>query len=268
MSAFDAKGLKHAFANLPPIDEKYGDLAWHRRLRKLRWYVEKKDPARFLNWPTLRASMFAGDVPFIKKLYDELMGDGAADWRKVIAEPGVGEPARLSYAKWTSGNLVLQAQHIKRWMDVTGGNVDALDSIVEIGGGYGALALVCHRLGFRGTYYLHDFPELILLQESYIAATVKGADVVSVADLAQMPPVDLLIAMASWAEMPMKERRGCEGILAASYLVSYKPFCYGNNQDYFGAFRADRPGLCWYDERGGWANKGRYMIGWGNNEAD
>lgn len=259
----NATQLKQAFADLPPLDEKHGADAWQRRMRKLRQAMEKRDPSKFLGWAMLRGAMFVGDMPFIHDLYDELMADTGTDWRAVITEPGIGNPARLPYAEWTSGNLVLQAAHVKRWMDWSGIHVKDLGSIIEIGGGYGALALVVYRLGFAGHYWLYDFPEMCLMQRYYLDNTIPEASYITFSNTRGVPPnrADLLIAMASWSEMPIKERGPIAAVDTDGYLVSYKPSKGGHNSIYFAEFTASKPDFDWIDFQGSWKRGGHYLLG-------
>lgn len=259
MTEFDAKALQQAFADLPLLDKRRGDRAWYMRRRKLRYAMQRNNPARFLNWAMVRGAMFVGHEPFIQKMFSELMDDGARDWHSAIQEPGIGQPARLPYAEWTSGNMVLQAYHLKQYMDVTGLDVRWMTHILEVGGGYGALALICRRLGFTGVYHIFDFPEFILLQRHYVRA--YGYDSRPVQDWRDVPALDLLIALASWAEMPLDEREPIERQPTASYLVTVRGYGNIDNNAYFKQLAEDRPDYDWYHRNSPHSGNVRYLIG-------
>lgn len=65
-------------------------------------------------------------------------------------------------------NLLHQRYHLFRWEQATGRKVPDLHRIVEFGGGYGAMAVVCSRLGFRGDYHIVDLPEFQGVQMAHL----------------------------------------------------------------------------------------------------
>ena len=88
-------------------------------------------------------------------------------FRNAILMPHFG-PDDYYANRQSSMNLIHQAYHIQRWEQETGRRINQLDTIAEFGGGYGAMALLCHRLGFEGEYVIYDLPEFALLQEYYL----------------------------------------------------------------------------------------------------
>lgn len=124
-------------------------------------------------------------------------------------------------------NLIHQAYHILRWQEATGLNIADMQSIYEFGGGYGAMALVCNRLGFKGKYYIYDLPEFALLQQWYL----EECGVENVTWMKDHKsrygfnlPVDLFIACYSLSETDFAER---DDFLTRSPAKSYL-FLYSN----------------------------------------
>ncbi len=68
----------------------------------------------------------------------------------------------------TSGTLIHHAYHFHRFESATGRSIVACTEIVEFGGGYGSMARLVTRLGFRGRYHIHDLPEFSALQRFYL----------------------------------------------------------------------------------------------------
>lgn len=66
-------------------------------------------------------------------------------------------------------NLLHQRYHLFRWEEASRARVIDLHSIVEFGAGYGAMAVVCSRLGFRGDYHIIDLPEFQGVQTAHLA---------------------------------------------------------------------------------------------------
>jgi len=194
----DAIELKSAFQSLPSLPD--SDSFWNRKRAELRVRIAQDDPAQFLTWPTIVSTMFVADAPYIRDEWDALYTSGDwGRWKRAIAEDESGNPARLPEAPWTSGNLVHQAYHLRRWEQYSGKRIDSLKSIVEIGGGYGAMAKVAHRAGFEGKYLIIDVPEFGLLQEYHLSQC--GIQVEYKMQLDRKRSPGLLIAMWSLDEM-------------------------------------------------------------------
>lgn len=262
--------LTKAFQSLPPLTPK---TTWDRNRLKLRWYMARATGnnriERFLCWPAIRSVMFVQQGSYTRDEYDALMEDPTL-WRAAITESELGEPARLPYATWTSGNLVHMAYHLKQWMDVTSRSIASLDSIVEIGGGYGAMALICRRMGFDGKYELIDFPEFSYLQQFYLAnvgleLTTNFSWPLQYQHTLLQPR--LAIATFSLSEVPLAARTGLMPRDAESFLFAYKPNWgrranpeFVDNHKYFDQLIAERSDLTWQKFRascGSWW----YLIG-------
>jgi len=129
-----------------------------------------------------------------------------------------GEPMDTVPGTDISRNMVHQVYHIMRWEQMTGKRIDELEYVVEFGGGFGALALAIHRLGFHGTYYMIDVPEFTLLQKFYFDHV--GISVVHNPDTIEL--ADLFIACHSISELPFEERdKIINHYPASSYLLAY-----------------------------------------------
>jgi hypothetical protein len=68
----------------------------------------------------------------------------------------------------SSGTLIHHAYHLHRFETVTGRFLLELQEIIEFGGGYGSMARLLARLGYRGRYHIHDLPEFAALQRFYL----------------------------------------------------------------------------------------------------
>jgi len=208
----DARELKASFQSLPSLPDT-GSF-WEGKRAELRARIANDDPAQFLTWPTIVSTMFVADAPYIRDEWDALYMSGDwGRWKQSIAEDDSGNPARLPKAPWTSGNLVHQAYHLFRWEQHSGKRVDSLKSIIEIGGGYGAMAKVAHRAGFDGKYLIVDVPEFGLLQEYHLSQCGIQVEYKTQLDRKRSP--SLLIAMWSLDEM--------DGLAANAYLDFLKP---------------------------------------------
>jgi hypothetical protein len=113
----------------------------------------------------------------------------------------------------SSANLVHHAYQVATLERALTIRVDAFRTVFEFGGGYGSLARMFGRLGFKGKYYLVDLPEMIALQGfffSSIASEESLPEVESVfaGEAFQVPIEDpsLFIALWSLSETPLETR--------------------------------------------------------------
>lgn len=144
-------------------------------------------------------------------------------------------------------NLFNQAYHLHRWMKGSSFSVVDMDSIVEFGGGYGAMALLCHRLGFNGKYTIIDFLELIAIQKHYLSAEQITCDYVeSPSGLDAVPDADLLIACHSISEADIATRQTVLLHSYRSYMIAYHTRFGGiNNVEYFDDYIKCLPRITW-----------------------
>jgi hypothetical protein len=225
---------------------------WARYRWELARHVERDNPAEFLRWSTVYTTMFVGDAPFVPAELATLEASpGWERWRVALEEPGFGNPPRLSYAPYTSGNLVHQVTHAATFEHLTGLRLDKLKSVVEFGGGYGAMRLVLHTLGFRGTYAIYDTPEYSLLQRYYLSHAPDAAtSFVEVYDgqFAATERADLLIGVYSLSEVDADlRRRFLTQVRADAYLLAFQDVWDGVAMPAeFKAWADTRPDLEWH----------------------
>ena len=203
-------------------------------------HLAQEDWSKFTSWPTVLGTMFVGNAPYIKPMFEELMQENSELWREVLEETGVGAPARLPYAPWTSGQMVRTGYYLARW----GNDYSDLDSIFEFGPGYGTAALLIRRLGFDGDYFMYDLPEFEALQRYYLDEVhIEAMHVEAVA-----VKVDLFLAICSLSEAPLDVRVDVlQRVEAQSYLFVYGPGVWAgvNNKAFFQEFMASRDDLTW-----------------------
>lgn len=197
---------------------------WQENCKQLRIHFEKDSFNDFLQWSTIQATMFVGNAPYIPFELNEL-----DHYLHAIEEPKTGNPTLFD--NWTSGNLIHQMYHLKQWLDRTKQDLKSMRTIFEVGAGYGAMALICRRLGFGGHYYILDLPELQRIQEWYFLRTI------SLENVSWSIPFqcDLFIGLHSIGEMPLQER-DCliSQMQAREYLFAYMPdFGHIDNTQWF-----------------------------------
>lgn len=144
------------------------------------------------------------------------------------------------FSKPEYNNLIHQAYHLWQWQQTTGRQIKDLSTIVEFGGGYGAMCLLCRRLGFMGRYVIYDLPEFSLLQEWYLSQNEIEVEWNPKRD---PKGVDLFMALYSLSEVPLTERAQ-HRIRANSYLFLYSGNWEGwDNVMYFQNLLPFLPGM-------------------------
>lgn len=268
--------LRQAIQELDTLPESAPRFTWLARRIELRKKILKDNPEKFLKWPLISETMFVGNAPYIQEELDYILSGLLfldkyyVNWDEVIAEPEFGNPEllsdnRLRYGR-TSGNFIHQVYHIKTWQNRTNKYVKDLDSIIEFGGGYGTMALICRRLGFKGKYTIIDFPEFNLLQEFYL--TNVGIDDIDfeITPTEYYNPIDakcdLFIGLWSISEVAINWRWELNSIKANSYLFAYAPkWDKMDNQCWFDDFQANRPDYQWHNWKIEHLPNSWYLIG-------
>lgn len=96
-----------------------------------------------------------------------------------LLEDPVGHPPLFRSSRYlTSPNTIHHLYHLARFFQSTHQDLAGLMKIVEWGGGYGNLAKLFRRMGFKGTYVIIDLPFLSALQWLYLS-TIFGESEVS-----------------------------------------------------------------------------------------
>lgn len=213
---------------------------WDNYRQSLKQHLANDNLDDFLQWSTIQATMFVGNAPYIVR---EMIDLDNNCW-EIAKNPKVG----TTNTDHLCTNLIHQYYHLKQWLDRTKQDITKINSIVEIGAGYGAMALIIYRLGFRGLYYIVDLPELETIQRYYLTETtknVKGQGVIQWDSLPQS--CDLLIASHSLSEMPINERETLLSQVTAKEYLFASSYEYENtdNAEWFNQFAGTTMGIDW-----------------------
>ena len=276
--------LKRRIACLPGIEEDPGILAeegWGEARKALRLLIEQKDPRVFLTWELIRKTgVFVNHSSYLDELR-ELGADSLWEqrWRVVLPEDHCGRPEPFFKYRNSSATLIHHAFHVQQFERLTGNPVDGYGRIVELGGGYGSLCRLIHRLGFQGQYLIFDLPEFSCLQRFFLSCVgvpvgnrsvgEQGVDLVSSLDqlseqVQSMGAPSLMIATWSLSETPIAFR---ERFLSAvgefdAYLIGYQR-CYGavDNRDYFAQWTSSHDEIRWHDWELPHLPNNHYLVG-------
>ncbi len=165
--------LRKFFSDLPIANEDISSKAameWNQNLNNLKYMIANHDPRNFTRWDVIKKTMFLGNAKYVNIELDYLRRhkDWSTRWKPAIMESSIGAPL-FYYRYWkSSGNLIHHAYHLARFEDETGQRIDSMSSILEFGGGYGSMCRLAHKLGFKGSYIIFDFPHFSGLQRYYL----------------------------------------------------------------------------------------------------
>ena len=230
----NADQLKTHMAQLPRPETDLQPPYWQAwRLNLYNWIFDN-DPAQFGFCPAVYHTMLVNHwTGPIEYELNQLLNSRLVE---ACTLPHFGPQDTFLYGQ-LSMNLIHQAYHIQQWERATGRKINTLDTIVEFGGGYGAMALLCHRLGFEGKYIIYDLPEFSLLQEYYLSQFGLLANVTWPKGGERKPKdVDLFMGLYSISEVPLKDRPQAM-VKANSYLFLYSGLWEGwNNVEWFRQF--------------------------------
>lgn len=221
----NADQFRTRMAQLPePVTDKRPPY-WEFWRHDLWTRAQTQDPTRFWEWPCVYHTMLVDHWP--EPVFYEFSQIAKTRFEDIVYLPHFGPDDHFKVSN-QSMNLIHQAYHIHLWEQTTGQRINQLDTIVEFGGGYGAMALLCYRLGFDGKYIIYDLPEFSLLQEYYLSQF-------GLLDMVEWPKggepapenVDLFMGLYSLSEVPLIQRLHFI-IPAKSYLFLYS----GQWEDY------------------------------------
>jgi hypothetical protein len=207
---FTTPDLSTRIADFPELPE--DDYHWTVQRRALREHLARDPIEQFLTWPPVTFTMFVGEHPRVRKdEWEALIQSNHGRWEAAI-------PAELGNQPNT--HLIHQAYHLWNWERETGLKVESLSRIVEIGGGYGALARICRRLGFAGEYVIYDIPETAVLQDFY--RRQFGFEITQRLEVDLPDSGDLVIGLWSLSEMlPPVQSAYLAGVTAQHCLIGF-----------------------------------------------
>lgn len=207
------KQLRNAFEKLPPVES-----GWRANRYHLRCAVEHQDARMFMRWPIISATMaIAHNAPYIE-----------SEVRALLDSPFWGTRLNLCKSLPVGGNvpfgiydatLLHQAYHLWQFQQITGRDLLDMNGIVEVGAGYGAMAVLLHGMGYRSKYTIIDLPECCLLQEFYLSSVLGNVPVVWQDTTKQ---ADMIVACYSLSEMSPELRKPILSVPYSAYLIAFQ----------------------------------------------
>ncbi len=229
----DRDELRFEMSKLPMPDDALPPSWNHWRHELYQHITHGEDPGDFMRWPCIYHTMLINHWN-MKAQYAELYPESAR-WEKAFRiKDGDLHVDKHDFTNY-SMNLIHQCYHLKQWEDSTGKKAEELDAILDFGAGYGAMALVINRLGFKGEYMIFDLPEFSLLQQWYLSK--QGIENICWFTDAnelkrQRKDYDLMIAVWSFDEVSFLLRDSfLNGMNIKNFMFLYSLNCLGYDND-------------------------------------
>jgi len=130
--------------------------------------ISKKEPEKFLRWDEILYTMFTTNTKIAKQQLSYLRKSNWNEWQMALKEDKFGFPLLYSAYNETSSNAIQMVYHLALFKEIMGVDYSQLDYIFEFGGGYGKMASIAYKAGFRGKYILFDLPLFSIIQKYYL----------------------------------------------------------------------------------------------------
>lgn len=143
---------------------------WIKHAKRVENLILEKDPSNFLQWAVVKDTMNVTNAKFILEEIEELKNTHSweSKWKKIIKEERIcGQPPFIFYPK-SSGNTIHLTYVVSKFYEKADTSMKDVDFIFEVGGGYGNLCRIIHKLGFKGKYIIFDMPVFSFLQKFYL----------------------------------------------------------------------------------------------------
>jgi putative sugar O-methyltransferase len=217
--------------------------SWDRNRKELRENILRKDISKFLDWNVVKRTMVfeAPKIEYSKVNENKVLSVS-------IKESSVGKPLPYFLDSSTSGNLVHHAYSLSMLLERL--ELNNVERVVELGGGYGSMCRLFRNIGYLKEYTIFDLPEFSALQEYYLNSvnsefTKNTVLTTNIDDLEGNNESTLIVATWSLSEMPLSLREVLFEKLKFNYcIIAFQAEFDGiDNISYFSQFNKRFKGL-------------------------
>lgn len=128
--------------------------------------IHKKKLSNFLREPFIQKMFFVHNRFYNIKFLNKILKNKPDIWNKLLIENPVGNPVPFFLFKKSSGNRIRHVFLLKKIFEYC--QINKVDSVIELGGGYGCMAKIFNDLDNSVNYTIFDLPEVNLLQYYYL----------------------------------------------------------------------------------------------------
>ena len=120
----------------------------------------------FLRLGFIQKMFFVHNRFYNYKFLKKILAENSNFWIKLLKEDNIGNPIPYFLYKSSSGNRIRQVYLLKQGFEYA--KINNVDAVIEIGGGFGSMASILHKINKNIDYIIYDLPELNLLQFYYL----------------------------------------------------------------------------------------------------
>ena len=128
--------------------------------------IHKERLSNFLREPFIQKMFFVHNRFYNIKFLNEILKNNSDTWNRLLLENPVGNPVPFFLYKKSSGNRIRHVFLLKKIFEYC--QINTVDSVIELGGGYGCMAKIFNDLDHSVNYTIFDLPEVNLLQYYYL----------------------------------------------------------------------------------------------------
>jgi hypothetical protein len=220
---------------------------WEFRQADITENIRTKGIQGFLSWPVSAESLYSADWNTAMRCLKALPVHLASKcYAFNTGCPPMAEPTISLNDNLLDPHLLLQAIHLNQLI-LDHISFSPSDTIYEFGGGFGSMALLLHRLGFRGRYIIQDLPELIQLQSYFL--TQEGVTNVEYTTETLPGAYTTFIANCSLSEVSPDLRESVFNAIDAQYYeICYQPSWDNINvAEHLAQLSSDKTHILWHD---------------------
>ena len=213
--------------------------------------IKNKNLDNFLRKSFIQKMFFVHNRFYNIKFLKNILNTKSKFWIDLLEENSIGNPVPFFLYEKSSGNRIRHVYLLKKILDY--GDINKIDSVIEIGGGYGCMLSIIKKINNNVDYTIFDLPEVNLLQYYYLKSNNINCDLDNInLNINLISKLELLkrklnllkknektiLVIANWSisEMPMNLRKNLEFLFEeCNYgVVSYQnKFENMDNVEYF-----------------------------------
>ena len=158
---------------------KYVMPKWQSNTDAIEEYFLSSFSIEFLRNKIIQNTMFMYTFSFWKNI-QKILISGHMDRLKakeILREYNIGKPLLNDWQNKSSGNNIHHLYHLLKFFKESSTNATVMNTVVEVGGGYGNMAKIFKKINPNATYVIIDIPIFSYIQALYLK-TIFGREAV------------------------------------------------------------------------------------------
>ena len=159
--------LKIKSLDIFDADQKFQKMSTHKVFsNSVLSLIKSGNLQNFLRLGFIQKMFFVHNRLYNYKFLKKILLKKSDYWIKLLKENNIGNPLPFFLYNSSSGNRIRQVYLLQLGFEYS--KIDNVDSVIEIGGGYGSMASIMKKINNDIEYVIYDLPEVNLLQFYYL----------------------------------------------------------------------------------------------------